>query len=328
MVSVTPPPSGRESGRGLAITRTVVFFATYALASQAEYTTTVLTLKLWNTTPAVAVFAICWHTLLLFLALWAHWMCTLSDPGRVPLIHDEQVAEDAIRYGFTDCPRCKSVRPRRAHHCSVCKRCILHMDHHCPWIGNCVGLFNQKFFIQYTGYVCITGTTELAITSVVGYEMYQLYNNDASLLLRKYGASWMVASIVLYFLAIVFTMFTFTLFVDQIYNLYRNTSSIDKLKRIPPREQSFIQTLTHVFGSRPSWKWLLPLPMKPHYISKTLSLSDIIALSVFDDTDAVLADRNHEFMGLTDDTTDTPRRRQWLPKCKWRCRKKQNANNT
>ena len=34
------------------------------------------------------------------------------------------------------CRRCKSFKPERAHHCSVCRRCIIKMDHHCPWVNN------------------------------------------------------------------------------------------------------------------------------------------------------------------------------------------------
>jgi palmitoyltransferase ZDHHC2/15/20 len=42
---------------------------------------------------------------------------------------------------------CHVFKPERCHHCSVCNRCVLNMDHHCPWINNCVGFFNRKKFL-------------------------------------------------------------------------------------------------------------------------------------------------------------------------------------
>lgn len=47
------------------------------------------------------------------------------------------------------CAKCKSVRPPRAHHCSICGRCVFRMDHHCPWVGNCVALYNHKYFLNF-----------------------------------------------------------------------------------------------------------------------------------------------------------------------------------
>ena len=45
------------------------------------------------------------------------------------------------------CRRSQAVKPPRAHFCSVCSRLVLKMDHHCPWVGNCVGHANYKAFL-------------------------------------------------------------------------------------------------------------------------------------------------------------------------------------
>lgn len=55
------------------------------------------------------------------------------------------------------CKKCQCKKPDRAHHCSTCKRCVLKMDHHCPWLATCVGLRNYKpflLFLIYTTFFC------------------------------------------------------------------------------------------------------------------------------------------------------------------------------
>lgn len=53
------------------------------------------------------------------------------------------------------CKWCSKYKPDRCHHCRVCRMCILKMDHHCPWIYNCVGFRNHKYFFLLLFYATI-----------------------------------------------------------------------------------------------------------------------------------------------------------------------------
>ncbi|KAI0783899.1 DHHC palmitoyltransferase-domain-containing protein [Irpex lacteus] len=47
------------------------------------------------------------------------------------------------------CKRCGVMRPERAHHCRICKRCVLKYDHHCPGVNQCIGLHNERHFVLF-----------------------------------------------------------------------------------------------------------------------------------------------------------------------------------
>lgn len=92
------------------------------------------------------------------LALWSYFMTCCTDPGVVPegWVSQEGYVElgDPNSRTFqpgtvTVCDKCGVNRPERAHHCTICNQCVLRMDHHCPWVGNCVGENNHRFFLLF-----------------------------------------------------------------------------------------------------------------------------------------------------------------------------------
>eukprot|EP00930_Biecheleria_cincta_P021714 TRINITY_DN16005_c0_g1_i2.p1 TRINITY_DN16005_c0_g1~~TRINITY_DN16005_c0_g1_i2.p1 ORF type:complete len:351 (-),score=60.33 TRINITY_DN16005_c0_g1_i2:115-1146(-) len=220
------------------------------------------------------------------LSVWSHLACMLTDPGACPL--DAEAME-----GDRHCNKCKAPKPPRAHHCSTCQRCIMKMDHHCPWVNNCVGARNQKHFMLFLLYVCLQCTAACFSLSLyfaaapfpspparrprskaflakeepddaaaASQELSSPRQQEARL--QAPSESDILCCVLVFFVAIIFGLFTCVMFFDQASNISSNTTGIDNLKgstAAPARP--WRESMAEVFGRGPLWRWLLPLPVRP-----------------------------------------------------------------
>eukprot|EP00939_MAST-03C_sp_MAST-3C-sp1_P000983 g983.t1 len=52
-------------------------------------------------------------------------------------------------FEWTFCRHSGEPKPPRAHYCHVSRCLVLNMDHYCPWMFNCVGFCNYRYFVLF-----------------------------------------------------------------------------------------------------------------------------------------------------------------------------------
>ncbi|XP_077238977.1 putative protein S-acyltransferase 16 [Tasmannia lanceolata] len=193
------------------------------------YTTVFIVIDEWlglNTSPGFmnGVF----FTLLALMSVFNYTIAIVRDPGHVPAsfmpdvedtenpIHEIKRKGGDLRY----CQKCSHYKPPRAHHCRVCRRCVLRMDHHCVWINNCVGHANYKVFFVFVLYAVTACIHSMVL--LVGSAAYDVHKDQL-----QSGGSFKPSYIICGVLLVPLTVALSILLGWHIYLILHNKTTIE-----------------------------------------------------------------------------------------------------
>ncbi|KAL1465803.1 hypothetical protein WDU94_005343 [Cyamophila willieti] len=229
----------------------------------------------------------CFYHIIFYLFTWSYYKTTTTPPPAIP--HDFFLSAATMnkiwdanencekinailsskahtlpiytysREGhYRYCQDCAILKPDRTHHCRVCGQCILKMDHHCPWLHNCMSFSNYKFYILFLAYGAVYC---LIFLSILPVELFKWYMRSKVLeegLLYHYT--------LLSISGVLFLAIFSALFFYHLYLVLKNRTTLEAF-RAPlfsygqdkdgfnvGAGNNFIQ----VFGET-KWKWFIPV---------------------------------------------------------------------
>jgi len=174
----------------------------------------------------------------------------------------QRSVQNAVRY----CEKCLCIKPDRSHHCSVCEVCTLKMDHHCPWVNNCVGFANYKFFILFLGY-SLTYCIFIGATTARHFITIWLLKDEDEDVDQSENSAAKYHLLFVFFVSLLFCLSICSLFGYHIWLVLHNRTTLEQF-RAPMFENNLsepngwslgkMNNLREVFGNNP-FLWLFPV---------------------------------------------------------------------
>ena len=105
------------------------------------------------------------------------------------------------------CQTCRIFRPARTLHCGRCSTCVLEFDHHCNWLGTCLGRRNYRSFYWFVNYLFFLSLWLVVLIGMLNWRVTGIINliEDGKFELHKHK-----------FVFIYGVMFIYTLIVSNL----------------------------------------------------------------------------------------------------------------
>uniref|UniRef100_A0A1I8PRL7 Palmitoyltransferase n=1 Tax=Stomoxys calcitrans TaxID=35570 RepID=A0A1I8PRL7_STOCA len=269
----------------------VIFIASVIAWSYYAYVVELCVLAIESTFEKIA-FLIFYHVICV-LFFWSYWNTVFTPVGTVPsnwripeseierlfraesqeqqkrileyCARDLPVTNRTLNGSVRFCDKCRIIKPDRCHHCSVCGTCVLKMDHHCPWVNNCVCFNNYKFFVLFLGYALLY-CLYVALTSLEYFIRFwrSEFLEQGEL---TSGGMGRFHILFLFFVSLMFAISLVSLFGYHIYLVLKNRTTLEAFRapifRVGGADKNGFNlgkfaNFQEVFGD--NWKlWFLPI---------------------------------------------------------------------